>query len=161
MQWVEFSETCPEIAVVARTRFARDQLVMVGTLRADGWPRISPCEIDMAAGRLFLGMMWQSTKARDLLRDPRLTIHSVTCNKDGTDGDVKLYGRATDVQDPSLRSAFRDAIRARIDSVPEEPSYHLFSVDIDRAAYVVFGDGQQHVMAWEPKTGFRQWSKRS
>ncbi len=42
MLWDQFSEACPDIAAVAQTRFTRDQLVMVGTLRADGWPRISP-----------------------------------------------------------------------------------------------------------------------
>src|SRR2546427_11666791 len=87
MQWELFVKACPEISEVARARFARDQLVMVGTLRRDGWPRVSPCETDIAAGHLFCGMMWQSTKALDLLRDPRLTVHSVTCNREGTDGD--------------------------------------------------------------------------
>src|SRR5213594_2952279 len=92
MQWESFIKACPEISEVARARFIRDQLVMVGTLRADGWPRISPCEIDIAAGHLFLGMMWQSKKALDLIRDPRLVVHSVTCNREGTDGDVKRQG---------------------------------------------------------------------
>lgn len=161
MLWDQFGEACPDIATIARARFIKDQLVMLGTLRADGWPRISPCEIDLAAGHLFLGMMWQSTKARDLLRDPRLIVHSVTCNRDGTDGDVKLYGRAVDVRDPSLRSVFRDAIRARIDWAPDEPSYHLFSVAVERAAYVVFGDGKQQVMAWDTQGGFRRWSKKA
>jgi len=113
MQWESFSKACPEIFQVAQARFTRDQLVMVGTLRRDGWPRVSPCEIDIAAGHLFCGMMWQSTKALDLLRDPRLTVHSVTCNREGTDGDVKIYGKAVDVRAPALRAAFRDAIRAR------------------------------------------------
>jgi hypothetical protein len=63
---------------------------MVGTLRKDGWPRISPCEVDFAAGHLFLGMMWRSAKALDLSRDSRVVVHSVTCNREGSDGDVKL-----------------------------------------------------------------------
>ena len=50
---------------------------MLGTLRADGSPRISPCEVDLVDGRLCFGMMWQSHKALDLLRDPRLAVHSV------------------------------------------------------------------------------------
>jgi len=161
MQWELFVKACPEISEVARARFAKDQLVMVGTLRRDGWPRVSPCEIDIAAGHLFCGMMWQSTKALDLLRDPRLTVHSVTCNREGTDGDVKIYGKAVDVRTPALRAAFRDAIRARIDWAPEEPSYHLFSVDIERAAYLIFGEGQQRIMTWDVERGFRQRSKRS
>jgi hypothetical protein len=56
----------------ARARLVRDQLVMVGTLRKDGWPRISPCQVDIAAGHLLLGMMWRPAKALDLARDPRV-----------------------------------------------------------------------------------------
>ena len=115
MRWDEFERACPEIGELARDRFARDQLVLVGTIRADGSPRISPNECDFAGGRLFVSMMWRSRKALDLLRDPRVAIHSVTCDKAGTDGDVKLYGRVVDERDPDVRSAFRDAIRARID----------------------------------------------
>ncbi len=161
MRWDEFSQTCPEIAGVAQARFVRDQLVMVGTLRTDGWPRISPCEVDIAAGHLFLGMMWPSKKALDLQRDSRLVVHSVQCNREAADGDIKLYGRAVDVQDSSLRSAFRDAIRARINWAPDEPTYHLFSVEVERAAYVAFQGGQQRLMAWDPETGFRQWAKQT
>ncbi len=96
MQWDQFVQACPGLAEVARKRFIRDQLVLVGNLRSDGWPRISPCEVDIAAGHLFLGMMWRSTKAMDLLRDPRLVVHSVQCNREATEGDLKLMaGRST------------------------------------------------------------------
>ncbi len=156
MRWDQFVAACPELGEMARERFVRDQLVILGTLRRDGWPRLSPCEVDLAAGHLFLGMMWQSKKARDLLREPRLAVHSVTCNKEGSDGDVKLYGRAVDIDAPALRAAFREAIRARIDWAPDEPEYHLFSVDIEEAAYVVFREGTQETMVWDPRRGLRR-----
>ncbi len=159
MRWEQFAEICPELAEMARTRFVRDQLVLAGTLRSDGWPRISPCEIDIAAGNLFLGMMWRSTKAMDLLRNPRLVVHSVQCNPEATEGDVKLYGRAIHIQDLSLRTMFRAAINARIGWAPEEPNYHLFSVDVERAGYVAF-EGGQRIMVWDPDKGLRQWLKR-
>ena len=57
MRWKEFQTACPEIAELARERFTRDQLVMLGTLRADGSPRITPCEVDVADGELVMGMM--------------------------------------------------------------------------------------------------------
>jgi hypothetical protein len=154
MRWDAFEEACPEIAVGAAERFRRDQLVLVGTIRSDGSPRISPNEPDLAAGRLFVSMMWRSRKAVDLLRDPRVVVHSVTTNKDGTDGDVKIYGRAIDEQDSEIREAFRAAIRARIDWAPDEPTYHCFSVDVSSAAYVVFGE-RQHALAWDPGRGLR------
>ena len=57
----------------------------------DGTPRISPCELDFAAGHLILGMMWQSRKALDLLRDPRCVLHTCTTDRMGTEGDAKIY----------------------------------------------------------------------
>ena len=109
MRWDAFERACPEIGELARARFERDQLVMLGTIRLDGSPRVSPNECDLAEGRLFVSMMWRSRKALDLLRDPRIVVHSVTTNNDGTDGDVKIYGRAVDEQAPELRAAFREA----------------------------------------------------
>jgi Pyridoxamine 5'-phosphate oxidase len=153
MNWDSFAAACPEIADLARPRFERDQLALVGTLRADGSPRISPCEVDFGAGRLFLGMMWRSRKALDLLRDPRVVVHSVTCDKEGTDGDVKLYGRAVDEPDPEVREAFGRAIQLRIDWRPDEP-YNLFSLDVETAGYIVFGENGQALM-WDPKSGLR------
>src|SRR5687768_16849981 len=135
MRWDEFEEACPEIATMARERFLKDDLVLVGTLRADGSPRISPNEPDFAAGRFFVSMMWRSRKALDLLRDPRVVVHSVTSNRMGTDGDVKIYGRVVDERDADVRDAFREAIRARIDWAPDEPNFHCFSVDVEEAGF--------------------------
>jgi hypothetical protein len=156
MRWEHFADRCPELATLVRERFGRDQLVLVGSLRRDGWPRISPCEVDFASGHLFLGMMWRSRKALDLLRDPRMAVHSVTTNKEGTDGDVKLYGRALEITDPALRDAFRAAIQARTNWAPEEPEFHLFALDVERAAYVVFEDGTQRTLTWDPVRGLRR-----
>jgi hypothetical protein len=56
--------------------------VLLGTIRADGWARISPCEAYLVDGDLMLGMMWRSRKALDLLRDPRLTIVTPQADRD-------------------------------------------------------------------------------
>jgi len=159
MRWDEFERACPEIGELARERFVRDQLVLVGTIRADGSPRISPNECDLAQGRLFVSMMWRSKKALDLLRDPRVAVHSVQCDKAAPRGDVKLYGQVVDERDPAVRTAFRDAIRARIDWAPDEPDYHCFSVDVTSAGYAVFGEGS-HALAWDPERGLRRLELR-
>ncbi len=70
-------------------------------------------------------------------------------------GDVKLYGRAVGVGDPDLRRAFREAIRARIDWAPDEPDYHLFSIDVERAGFISFGGANERCMAWDPERGLR------
>jgi hypothetical protein len=159
MRWEAFIEEVPAIGEEAEARFRRDQLVMVGTLRKDGSPRISPCEVDFAAGRMLHGMMWRSPKALDLLRDPRVVIHSVTVKKDGSDGDVKIYGRALDVQDPTVRQAFREEALRRIGWAPDEPDYHLFEIDVTGAATTRFDGGRQRIQAWNPTDGLREWEK--
>ena len=155
MRWDAFEDACPEIAGLARERFALNQLVMLGTIRRDGSPRVSPCECDFGAGRLFVSMLWRSMKALDLFRDPRVVVHSVTSNKDGTDGDVKIYGRAIEERAPEVRAAFREAIRVRMNWAPEEPSYHCFSVDVTGAGFLRFGDRAQ-ALAWDEARGLRR-----
>ncbi len=149
MRWDAFEQACPEIATRARERFTKDEVVLVGTIRRDGSPRISPNECDFTAGRLFVSMMWRSKKAVDLLRDPRVVVHSTPSDRMNPGGDIKLYGRVVDEQDPGVRAAFRDAIRARIDWAPDEPGYHCFSVDVQAAGYTVFGE-DSHALAWDP-----------
>jgi hypothetical protein len=120
---------------------------MNGRQEADRWD-------DFAAGRMLLGMMWRSKKALDLIRDPRVAVNSVPIDRINPEGDVKLYGRATEERDPSVRSAFEDAIHARIHWRPPEP-YHLFSLDVGSAAFIVFGE-RGHVLAWDPAGGLRR-----
>lgn len=155
MRWNEFVAACPEIAEVAETRLRADELVVLGTIRSDGTARVSPCEIDFAEGELLMGMMWRSHKALDLLRDPRITVHSATADRMNPGGDVKLRGLAVDVTDPTLRQVYRDTIRARIDWAPDEPGFHLFSLDVASAAYLRFGDGGV-AKVWDPAEGLRE-----
>ena len=46
----------------------------------------------MMEGELWLSMMWQSAKARDLLRDPRILVHNVITSRDGAEGEFKVRG---------------------------------------------------------------------
>ena len=153
MRWDAFANACPEIAERAEERFRKDELVTLGTLRADGSPRISPCEVDFAAGHLFLGMMWRSRKALDLLRDPRIVVHSIQAEREPTEGDIKLYGNVAEILEPKLREAFRRAILARIDWAPDEPEYHLFSLHVREAGYLSFSD--KVVTTWDESHGLR------
>jgi Pyridoxamine 5'-phosphate oxidase len=154
MRWDDFADACPEIADRAAERFRGQELCMLGTIRTDGSPRISPCELDFAAGELILGMMWQSRKALDLLRDPRCVLHTCTTDRMGTEGDAKIYARAVDVQDAPLRRAYRDAVRARIDWAPDEPHFHAFAVDVRSAGFITFAEPRT-VITWDPERGTR------
>src|SRR2546429_4148987 len=110
MRWGGFCAECPELAELTSARFAADQLVLLGTLRADGSARISAVEPDIAAGELLVGMIPRSVKALDLLRDPRATLHSWPPDKEGRQGDIKLYGRAVAMTDPAGKRVYEDAI---------------------------------------------------
>ena len=147
MNWAQFAAACPELAHLARERFAGDEVVLVATLRRDGSPRISPVEPDFVDDELLVGMMWRSMKARDLERDPRLVVHSVPSDRMNPGGDVKLYGRARDVTDPERRRRFEEAIYARIEWKPTEP-YHLFAVEVESAAYVRFEESVWETWRW-------------
>jgi hypothetical protein len=95
-------------------------------------------------GELLLGMMWKSPKALDLQRDARCVLHSCTSDKAGSEGDFKLYGRAREITQASMRDAYKAAVQARI-----------FAIEISSAGYVVFGD-EGFWMTWDPNRGLRQ-----
>lgn len=157
MRWDEFSRACPELAALGEERLRGRELCLLGTLRRNGYPRISPVEPEFVDGELMLGMMWLSPKALDLRRDPRCAVHSVVSNRHGTEGDFKLYGRAVDIPDPERRGRYRATIKARIDWEPSEPSFHLFAIDVESAGFVIFGkDG--YGLAWDRSSGgLRRW----
>ena len=111
--WGQFAERDPELAALGEGQLARTGLALVGTLRRDGWPRISPVEPFIVHGNLYLGMMWQSRKALDLLRDPRCVVHSTVVDRKGSEGEFKVYGRAVDITDLDERRRFGDAVFAR------------------------------------------------
>ena len=147
MRWRDFTAQCPELAGLATARFRRDQLMLLGTLRADGSPRISAVECDLVDGELVTGMIYRSIKALDLQRDPRVTIHSWPPGKDNPDGDIKLYGRAVELTDPVAKQGYEDAIFARIRWRPTEP-YHCFAFDLRSGGYLRFTGGTEEVWSW-------------
>ena len=158
MRWDEFAAACPELARLGEERLRERELCLVGTLRRNGWPRISPVEPDFVGGELMLGMMWRSPKALDLLRDPRIVVHSTLTDRHDLSGDIKLYGRALSVEDDARRAAHRAAIQARIDWSPPDP-YHVFAVDIESAGFVTFAE-PRFGLAWEAGSELRRWDQR-
>ena len=145
MTWQEFAEQDPELAALGQERLDRHGLVMLGTLRKNGWPRISPVEPLFFNGQLYLGMTWQSRKALDLLRDPRCTVHNAVSDRHGTEGDFKVYGRAIDVTDQGERERYLDVMSKKIDIPMEYQDFHCFAIDIDSAAAnTIVGEEMQH-----------------
>jgi hypothetical protein len=159
MRWEEFAAACPDLAALGEERFRSTEVLLLGTLRRNGWPRISPVELDFVDGELLVGMMWRSPKALDLRRDPRYVAHSIVTSRLATDGDFKLYGRAEEVDEPARRAAYRAAIKARIGWEPTEPEYHLFALGVESAGFVTFAE-PAYRLAWDPARGLRRRAQR-
>lgn len=149
VEWAAFVAADAELGAIATERIDGVGLCLVGTIRANGWPRISPVEPLVTGGRLYLGMMWQSKKALDLRRDPRCVVHSVVTDKGGTEGDVKVYGLATDVADPAERDRYGEALHARIGWRPDG-DFHLFAVRLTEVGYFRVAGGEHAVRHWRP-----------
>jgi hypothetical protein len=152
MSWRALEVEAPEIARLGRERLEQAGIALLGTLREDGSPRINPVEPHVVDGQLLFAAMARTPKARDLLRDPRCALHSAVCDPEGSEGELKLSGRAKVVDDPDLRErppgawwVGRPAEQARV-----------FSLAIERAAFVSWdtGRGVMIVRRWAPELGF-------
>ncbi|HJM75187.1 MAG TPA: pyridoxamine 5'-phosphate oxidase family protein [Dehalococcoidia bacterium] len=154
--WAEFVEATPELAACGAERFEGPSFIYLGSTLVDGWPRITPVELLISDGELYLGMMWQSMKALNLLRDPRSLLHSAITDRMGSEGEFKLRGRAVDVTDEDERKRYGVALEAKIGWRPGDTPFHLFAVDIVDVAQIT-RDGpevdnpQQHVGVWAPQ----------
>jgi len=151
MMWRDFEVAAPDLARLGRERFERTNVALVGTLRSDGSPRISPVEPYVVLGHLLLGMMSRSGKARDLLLDSRCSVHSSVADINGSEGEFQLHGKAVLVENDEIRDG---DYSAWWQSLPRD-ACHLFSVDIDTAAFVDWdiAKGEMRVKRWSAESG--------
>ena len=155
MWWKDFAEAAPDLAQRLREQFEGAGIVLVGTVRADGAPRISPVEPVFEAGQLYLDMMWHSRKALDLLRDARLEVHAPPPDRNAP--QYKLYGRVIETIDEQELRHFAAVALKRFGWEPY-PRHHLFRVDVEGAAWISYGedapDGYMRVRAWDLRRGY-------
>jgi hypothetical protein len=151
MRWADFERAAPELAALGMAGFREQNLCLIGTLAADGWPRISPNEVYFPGGDLLLGMMRNSRKSKDLERDSRITVMTPQCDREAKRGDFKIYGRVVGVTDPAIRSRYAQMVFEAIDWRPIDP-YPLFAVDIERASYIDFAD-EHRMLRWSADRG--------
>jgi hypothetical protein len=154
--WRDLERGAPEIARRGMARLAAARVAMLGTLRRDGSPRISPVEPYIAKGQLLIGVMAWSAKAADLRRDWRYVLHSAVTGPDAGEGELKLCGAAGEAG-PDLRGAPADAWWL---AWPPEKSI-VFWLRIADAAFVDWDleRGLITVHRWSPQIGYRQTSR--
>jgi len=108
--WSEVEAAAPELAAAVKGRIEGHLHHVVGTLTADGSPRLSGTEARFHDGQLWLGCMPKSVKARDLRRDARFALHSAPLDPEMIDGDAKLSGTVAEVTDLVAMTNFMIAI---------------------------------------------------
>ncbi|HUC26544.1 MAG TPA: pyridoxamine 5'-phosphate oxidase family protein [Streptosporangiaceae bacterium] len=146
--WRDVELGAPEIARLGTARLSAARVAMLGTLRQDGSPRISPIEPYIVNGRLLVGAMRWSAKAADLRRDPRYALNSIVTGPDSGEGELKLHGIAAEA-DSGLRG---DAAEAWWSAQPP-----------DNAIVYVLLIGQALFVAWDIERGgmaVHRWSAR-
>ncbi len=111
--WSRFRDEAEDLAARVEDRFAANLHHVIGTIRADGTPRLSGTEVAIAEGEVTIGMMSGSRKLADVQRDRRIEIHSAPLEDDLAQGDAKLAGLltgATRIAQPAEGVSFRLAI---------------------------------------------------
>lgn len=139
--WREVEREAPELAAKVRERFGLRKHATLATLRRDGSPRISGTEVEWG-DEVVLGSMPGAVKARDLLRDPRLALHSPTDDPaEGPEapwpGEAKLAGRAVPQPD-------------------RDDGAHLFHVDIGEVVLTRVEGGKLVIESWHPGRGYER-----
>ncbi len=150
MRWADVEVAAPRLASLGRERLLAPGVVLVGTVRRDGSPRISPVEPFLLDGQLWLSMLWGSYKAADLSRDPRVLVHSIVTSRDGGDGEFKVRGRCRAETTRGTQERYADAVSAALGWRPDLGRVHLFSVDVQSVSFLRYDDatGDQFTVLW-------------
>jgi Pyridoxamine 5'-phosphate oxidase len=158
MIWADFQAAAPGLARRGEHCLERTHVALLGTLRKDGSPRISPVEPFFAGDHLLLGVMARSAKARDLERDPRCVLHSAVTAPDAGEAELKLYGRTEEVQDEAVRSRRPDAWWT---AYPPEAA-RVLSLDIQAAVLVSWNleAGEMTLARWTHDDGLSELTRR-
>jgi len=156
MRWSQLVADEPRLAELGRRRLADPGVVFVATIRRNGTPRLSPVEPLLWERDLWLSMLSGSRKAADLLRDPRVLVHSIVTAREGALGEYKVRGRAVAEPAETVHEAYAQEVRTQLGWNPVPGRFHLFRVDIDDVTFIRYDDntGDQFVTCWPSKREF-------
>jgi len=148
--WRTIEEAEPEFAARVRRLLDAGRHKTIATLRADGSPRISGIECEIADGELRFGSMTGARKGADLARDPRFALHGPTVHPvEGQErdwpGEAKIAGRAI------------PAGPVNTDETDEEADGEMFTADITEVVITrLDAEATKLVVeSWTPQRGLR------
>ncbi len=161
-RWTDFVASAPAIAeVFARRHAATGNLCFLGTLRPDGFPRVSPMEPRFFEGDLWIGGMPDTAKFDDLLHDTRFTLHTATVDTHVTEGDAKVWGTVEDIHDDVLHQRYAEALYAETGFDLRGRTFeHFFRADLVGASAVAVDDGHLDITTWRQGHGEKVVRKR-
>jgi len=145
--WGEVRAAAPELAAAVQACFDAHVHKVIATLRRDGSPRVSGTEATFWGDDLWLGMMPDSVKALDLLRDPRFALHSATVDPEMAGGDAKLSGRAIEIADDATIAAFVGRFEEDRGQEPPQP-FHLFRADVTEIVRTTVESDRLVIESW-------------
>jgi hypothetical protein len=154
--WNDVQDGAGELAKDVQARFEATGLGYLATLRKDGSPRISGIEPWFGEGEVWIGSMWQALKAKDLLRDPRFSLHAANVDKDVSDGDARISGVAEAIQPEDAR--WRPALDAFAHTSGHEVppgEMHLFRLAPTEVMVLQPNGDHLRIRTWNPTTGER------
>jgi hypothetical protein len=155
MRWKQVESEQPRLAELGRKKLGSPGVVLVATIRADGSPRISPVEPLFWRDDLWLSMGWETRKAKDLLRDPRILVHSIVTGREGHDGEFKLRGRAVPENSVDVQKAYAEVVSRQLGWMPVPGRFHLFRIEIEDVTFIRWaGANDQYVTRWPAGTEF-------
>jgi hypothetical protein len=135
-QWQSFAKAVPALAAFGLSCLERPPRVSyLGTLGADGLPRVHPVTPILGDGRLFVFMEPSSPKGHDLRERRVFALHNGVPDGDGTGGEFFVRGLAQMVNDPALRVSAAAAA-----SYQPADRYVLFELTVSEARCNGYGD---------------------
>ena len=161
--WNDVVAAAPDLAGRAQAIMASTTNCVLGTLRADGSPRLSGIDPFFLEGELYIGSMPRSRKGADMARDPRIALHAIPWEsrkvKEGAPdpgiGDAKVAGRAVRLEDPAeVRRIFEAYFADLAYDTPDEGD--LYRVDVESVVVVSVEDPELVIDRWTASGGVQQ-----
>ena len=156
--WSALEEVAQPLARAGRELLDRFGFVLLGTVRPDGTPRISPVEAHLVRGYLMLVLIPGTRKAHDVRRDPRIAVQTPVTEAADPGGELKLRGRVSTV-DATQRDATSAAVQLRSGWRPAA-SWLFLSVGVESAALLQWRAGDMLLTRWDPVRGLRGPQRR-